>query len=156
MKSIGIAFALMLLLVAVPLQAQTLTDAQKAEIEKTLIANHKEVIEFVNRLDTAGYAKFLSASFQERAGGGNVSVRSRDSFLKWLGDTWTQRTKQTVTPFNIKAVVLSPDAAYTLYVGGIQITGKNGRQGGYGNAITYIWQKESGVWKIVHIHESNW
>jgi ketosteroid isomerase-like protein len=156
MKSIAIAVCLMLFLVAVPVQAQTMTDAQKAEIEKILIENHKELIAAVNRLDVAGYVKFISDSFQERVGSGNVSARSKDPFLKWVGDAWSQRASQTVSPFDIRAFVLSPDSAYMLYVGGVQITSKNGRKGGYGNAVTYIWRKESGGWKVVHIHESNW
>ncbi len=156
MKSMISAVGPILLLIAVPLQPQTLTDAQKAEIEKTLISNHKELIASVNRLDTAGYAKFLSDSFQERVGAGNVAARAKDTFLKWIGNAWSQRASQTVTPFDIRAFVLSPDSAYTLYVGGLQVTGKNGRQGGYGNAVTYIWRKELGGWKVVHIHESTW
>jgi hypothetical protein len=120
MKGMAIAVCVLLLLVVFPIQAQILTDAQKAEIEKVLVENHKELIAAVNRLDVAGYVNFISDTFQERVGSGNVSARSKDPFLKWVGDNWSQRASQTVSPFDIRAVVLSPDAAYTLYVGGVQ------------------------------------
>jgi hypothetical protein len=156
MKSIVIAVCLMLLLVAVPLQAQTLTDAQKAEIEKILSENHKEIFSSVNQLSSAGYTKYLSESFQEKAGSGNIQAATKDGFLKWLDSIFGQRANQTISPHNIKVFVLSPDSAYSLYIGGAQITVKNGRKGGYGNAMTFVWRKEPSGWKIVHLHESTW
>ena len=156
MRHMVIAVGLVLLFFAVPVQAQTLTDTQKAEIEKVLTENHKEIIASVNQLSSAGYAKYLSESFQEKAGSGNIQAVSKGPFLKWVDGIFAQRASQTVSPHSIKVFVLSPDFAYSLYVAGVQITVKSGRKGGYGNAMTFVWRKEPGGWKIIHFHESNW
>ncbi len=166
MKTTALAVCLTLLLfAAVPVQAQTtppalgvaqLSDAQRTEIEKILTEFHKEIFALVNQHSSAGYEKYLSESFQEKVGSGSTQAVSKAPFLKWLDNIFSQRESQTISPYKIKVSVLSPDVAYSLYVGGAQITMKNGRKGGYGNAMTYIWRKESGGWRIIHMHESTW
>ncbi len=156
MKNITGVVTLMLLLFAVPAQAQTLTDAQKAEIEKILTDATKEIVAAVNQLSAEGYAKYLSSDFQERLGGGNINATGRDALLQYYESNNSQRTSMKSERDLIRVHVLSQDLAYVVDVGALSVTTKSGRHGGYGNAITRIWRKEPGGWKIIHMHESVW
>ena len=57
MKSTALVVGLMMLLFALPVQAQVLTEAQKAEIEKILTDATKEMNTMVSQLSTDGMAK---------------------------------------------------------------------------------------------------
>ena len=72
MKRIALAVGLLLLFLALPVQAQTLTAAQKAEIEKTLTDATKELVAAVSQLNVAPFEKYVSADFEERVTNGNI------------------------------------------------------------------------------------
>jgi ketosteroid isomerase-like protein len=161
MKSIAHAVGLMLLFFALPVQAQNVagtqvTDAQRSEIEKILTEANQELLASTNQLSTAGHAKYFSESFQEQVNSGNIVATSKEASLKTIGNWFNQRTSQTFSNSTFKIFVLSPELAYVLTVGGGSVAMKNGRKAGFGNAITSIWRKESGGWKIIHVHESSW
>ena len=91
MKTTAFAVGLMLLLFAVPIQAQILTDAQKAEIEKIPTDATKEIVTAVNQLSSERYAKYLSSDFRERLGSGNINATGKDAFLKYYESVNSQR-----------------------------------------------------------------
>jgi ketosteroid isomerase-like protein len=164
MKGIPIAFAL-LLLFAVPATTQTpaptlgisqVTDAQRAEIEKILTDATKEISAAISDLNIGLIERYFSSEFQERVTNGNIQATGKAASLKVTTDNFSQRASQKFDLDLIKVHVLSPDLAYVVSVGGIYFAQKNGRHGGYGSAITRIWRKEAGGWKIIHHHESVW
>jgi ketosteroid isomerase-like protein len=154
MKRMATAFALMLLFFVVPIQAQTLTAAQKAEIEKTLTDATKEIVASINQLSVAALEKYHSAEFQERVTNGDIQATGKAASLKVSADNISQRISQKWEIDSIIVHVLSPDSAYVVTVMGGYITYKNGRHGGYGDITTRIWRKEPGGWKYIHQHES--
>jgi hypothetical protein len=157
-KGVFLAIGMMLLFFALPLHAQTVTAAQKAEIEKTLSDATKEMSATINQLSTAGMTKYLSADFQEHiwSGGFSPSASGKDAYLKSMVDTFSQRTSQKFDMDSLKVFVLAADSAYFVMTGGVTVTLKSGRHGGWGWAGTFIWWKEPSGWKIIHFHESIW
>ncbi len=156
MKGIAIAFALTLLLIAVPVQGQTVTAAQKAETEKILTEATKEIVATVSNLSTDGWVKYASADFRERVGAGAISpaASGKEAYLKWAANIHSQRTTQILTTDLIKVDAISPDLAYVIWLGGVTTVAKSGRHGGAAVAWSMVWKKESDGWKVIHIHES--
>jgi ketosteroid isomerase-like protein len=143
-------------ILSVSLLAQV-TPAQRAEIEKTLTETQKELNASFVQLRADVVAKYVSEDFQDSVGGGNVySSSGKEAYLKMLANAFSQRTSQKFEMDSLKVYVISPDSAYVFMTGGISVTMKSGRHGGFGWAGTFIWKKEPGGWKIVHVHESTW
>jgi ketosteroid isomerase-like protein len=151
---VGISLAVCILFV--PLVAQQVTDAQKAEVEKILTEAHKEILVTLNQLKPDALSNYLSEDFQERVGAGNIGSSGKEAIMKWLNAVTVQRKSSNYDQDYLKIFVLSPDSAYVVQVGGISYVNQNGRHGGLGLATTWIWRKEQSGWKIIHFHESWW
>lgn len=141
------------------LSVAKLTAAQVAEIEQTLLQANQEMSVAANQLNTAALEKYLSAEFQERIGGGNLSptASGKEALTKWLADAWASRTNQKFESSTLRVKVVSAEVAYVIHVGGGSWTSKKtNRYAGVGNAITWLWRKEAAGWRIIHCHESWW
>ena len=138
----------------VPLVAQQVTDAQKAEIEKILTEAHKEIVAGWNQLNGEPYMKYISEGFQERVGFGNIGPVGREGLNKLSENISKGRKSQTYTQDYLKVFVISPDSAYVIQAGAVSYISQNDRHFGLTLASTYIWRKEQTGWKIIHIHES--
>jgi hypothetical protein len=142
-------------ILSVSLLAQV-TPAQRTDIEKTLTAATKEILDSFSQLHQDTWAKYASADFQEYVGGGNIGSKGKEATLKTFTDMASYRASQKIDPDVIKVYVISPDSAYVLTICGLSLVLKDGRHGGFGLASTAIWRKETGGWKMIHMHESAW
>lgn len=139
--------------------AASLSPVQRAEIEQALLAAHSEIVATTNQLSVEGWAKYASADFSERVGGGNFypTESGKAALLRWLAGLFAGRENQKWELLPPKVHVLSTDLAYTIAVGGASYhLKKSGRYGGFGHAFTLVWRREVGGWRFIHMHESSW
>jgi len=155
-NKIYFAVFLSLCVLFVPLAAQQVTDAQKAEIEKTLTEAYKEIVAGLNNMDIGLILKYISEDFQERVESGTMSIGTTKEWMAgYLNGRYSRMSRQNYVQDILKIHILSPDIAYVVQAGGISyIVG--GKHGGAGLIMTHIWKKEQSGWKIIHIHESKW
>jgi len=150
MRTIALAVGFMLLLFALPIQAQTITDTQKADIEKSL---KDQTIQYLNthtKMDTEALLKFWS---RDKLIGINADGRcytTTAAILQKLAIDFKGRKEEKLDVQEIKVHILSSDTAITLASGKLRITAINGNVFNYMLAVTILWVKESGVWKIAH------
>jgi hypothetical protein len=150
MKSIVVAVGLILLFLAVPVQAQTMTASQKADIEKTIKA---KVNEMYNALDT------LSPEV-------NVKIWSKDKIIGALGATGLETSLEAMAKstqvyrdnfqwrktdsFEVQAVlVVSSEMAIAFSKSTFKAQPKNSNNiNSLTMGSTTIWVKESEEWKL--------
>ena len=138
----------------VPLVAQQVTDAQKAEIEKILTEAHKEIVDGWNQLNGERFMKYISEDFQERVANGDIGPVGREGLNK-LSEAFNKgRKSQKYIQDYLKVFVISPDSAYVIQAGGLSYVSQIDRHFGFTLATTFIWKKEQTGWKIIYIHDS--
>jgi len=149
MKAMALLVGLMLLLFALPVQAQTVTDAQKAAIEKSLKAQLTQYLSTFEKIDLDAAMKFWS---QGKLIGSNTNGQIFTTLEGVKGAFATMnkgRKEQKCDIKDIKFRTLSPDMAMTLVSCNWKIVFANGNVGNYVVALTEIWVMEANVWKIV-------
>jgi ketosteroid isomerase-like protein len=149
MKAMALLVGLMLLLFALPVQAQTVTDVQKAAIEKSLKEQLTQYFGAFEKIDLDAAMKFWS---QDKLIGFNNNGQNFTTFEGVKGAYTAMmkgRKEQKCDIKDIKFRTLSPDMTMTLVSCYWKIAYANGNVGNYVAALTEIWVKEANVWKVV-------
>ncbi len=150
MKSMACAVGLMLLLYAVPLQAQTLPDIQKTDIEKAV---KNQITQWYAALDTLN-AEASMQFWSRNQVIGSLSPTGTNSdlevMLKNIKNGFASRKLQKSEIADIKVLVLSAEMAVAFTKGTNRIEMRNGNISLNNWASTTILVKESGEWKIAH------
>lgn len=155
MKTLAFALALMLLIITVPLQAQTVTDAQKAEIEKAVKG---QITQYYGALDTLSAEASTQFWSRDKILGSLTATglnSDLDSVLKGLKNTFSNRKAQKSDISDIKVIVPSPDTAIAIAKGTYRIEYRNGNISNGNWASTTIWVKEPAGWKMAHIVQNS-
>ena len=146
-------FACILFLTCQPGNRQ-MTDAERAEIEKIIIAKHREMSELSSQLDAEKVWDFfiennhgiyaiegaLTLTYDEAVNSGRESYNS----LEWMKTDMQQEY----------AAVLSPESALFTGTGTVSGKIKSGDSFSVPFAITVVYVLRNGEWKAVHMHES--
>ena len=148
MKSIAITVCLMLLLVAAPLQAQTLTDAQKADIEKAVKGHVAQYLGAFEKIDLDAAIKFWSRDKLIGANGYGQNYTTIDTVMGFLVRMNKGKKEQKVDIKDVKVSILSPDMAVAYVTCNWKNILANGNVTNYIVALTEIWVKDSNVWKL--------
>jgi hypothetical protein len=154
MKSMALAVALILLIYAVPIQAQTMTAAQKAEIEKAV----KEVVlqsyRIVETMDVDAAAKPWSrGNFIGQLTSGRF-VTDFDTMVSNWKTSFANRKAHKWELQDVAVRVFSPDTALATFSGSFRNELKNGNLSNYNYAGSMILVKESSGWKIAYLAET--
>jgi ketosteroid isomerase-like protein len=90
-------------------------------------------------------------------GRGEQVCASNADFRKVFGNILPMMKKWTVKDVSRLTVqVQNEDAAVTSFILKAESVGQDGTISNHGSgALTYVWNKISGEWKIIHIHESS-
>jgi hypothetical protein len=149
MKSMHLAVGLILLFIAVPVQSQTMTADQKANIEKEI---KEQVTHLYDVIDTLSPEKFVRLWSRDKIIGSLEVTGLESSFEvmeKNLRSRYDPAKSHTTNSVNVMEVhVLSPEMAIAFSTTSFRVELKNGNvvNPNMGNAT--IWVKESGEWKL--------
>ena len=151
MKYFPFAVALMILLVAIPLQAQTVTAAQKAEIEKAVKEQVVLMWRTADTLDVEKYSQFYSREkFMGVLAAGHIAATLEEMKQVWKKN-WDNRKEQKRDPGDVRIHVLSADTAVAYWSSTLMIVLKSGDITNYRWAGTAIFTKESSGWKVTSL-----
>ena len=155
MKIIVIAACLMLLFVVVPVQAQTLTDTQKAEIEKIVKEQITALCSTFDTLDVESAFKLWSRDKLI----GEVTAGRIDTSIDAMIKRWKSSNANVLRRKNdiqeIKVNVISPDVAFATSKNLVRVELKNGNVNNSNWVGTFLWVKESSGWKLAFYGQSS-
>jgi hypothetical protein len=148
MKSIVLAVVLIFVFSTIPVQAQTISAAQKAEIEKSLKDLFVQYIDTHRKLNAEASASFFS---RDKLMGLNTSgqiLTTIEAITKQIAAENATRKGQSFDIKDLKVNVISPTMAVVLASGKLTISALNGNVMNLSLAISDIWVNESNAWKI--------
>ena len=155
MKHIALVIGLMLLSFAVPVSAQTLTDSQKADIEKAV---KEQVAQYFRTVDTMDVDAALKLWSREKliaqVASGRVVPSIETMTTNWKNAFANRKTHH----FEIQDVmvrVFSPDTALAICSGSFRNELKSGNISNYNYVATMIWTKDTSGWKVAYLGESS-
>lgn len=150
MRGMANAIGLTLLLIAVPLQAQTMTDAQKAEIEKAVKDQVTQRYAASDSLSAESVIQFWSRDKILGTLSPTGLNSDLESILKGVRSTFATLKVQKSELLGIKVFLISPEMAVAFTKGTGRFEYKNGNITSSNWANTSIWVKEAGGWKMIH------
>jgi len=154
MKKMTFAIGLALLFLSFPLSAQTLTDSQKADIEKAVKLQISQYFHTIEAIDYEGYLKcFTREKFIGWLSNGQV-VTSFDTLKQQQKVNWETRKEVKITPQETKVTVLSAEAAVSSINGTFYTALKNGNVTNNNWGVLIIWIKEAGAWRVAYTGSS--
>ncbi len=143
-----------ILLSACQTACPSLTDAQKAEIEKQIVEQWGKIGLAVQKADADSYATFFSSDrFQAMYSEGTQFLSLKeysDSVKVWFSARKGSELQQPIVKVNILSeniVLLDQKSIFKLNL-------KDERVMRYNHAVSFIFRKEASGWKIIHGHES--
>jgi ketosteroid isomerase-like protein len=107
-------------------------------------------------LDIEKIAAFHSGKSFLYWSSGGLSCGTNEEFRKVFGNILPMMKKWTIKEISNSSVqVLGEDAAVASLLLDAESIGQDGSVSNHGSgALTYVWNRIDGDWKIVHIHES--
>jgi len=148
MKRTGVVFFVVLLAAAGFLRAQALTDAQKADITKTLKDLTLQSFPLMERLDLEGLAKYYSRDkFIGYVFAGKQFTTFESMMAEWkrIFDT---RKGHKMGMTDIQVRILGPEMALVWANGPWSVIAKDDKIYNYLGSSIYLFVKEGETWKI--------
>ena len=136
-----------------PPKTAAMTDAEARVVRDTVTVLENEINLAVDRLDcTAGYQ--LVGNREPMFVTNTTVVRARATFRKACDDLVANRTGAAYAVDTLTAQAISRDAAYVVREGLYTVSMKDGTSRRSYMVMTTVWDRTSGEWKMVHLHES--
>jgi ketosteroid isomerase-like protein len=133
--------------------ADTLTSTRRSALGDTLIVLDSVMNAAVDNLDCAKGLSYIGDERPLFVSGGHV-VQTHEQLLKGCQDIVAPRTGARYVARSVTAHVLSRDAGYVVKDGEYVVRLRSGETRTEQLAMTTIWARQDGVWKMVHLHES--
>ncbi len=155
MKGMALAACLMLMFPAIPLQAQTVTAAQKAEMEKAINEQVAALCRTFDTVDTEAFIKLWSRDKligEVSAGRLDPSIDSIMNRAKNANATVMRRRNEIQ---EVKTHIVAPDYAFVTCKTLGRNEFKNGNVNNFHWLGTMIWVKESSGWKLAFLGQSS-
>lgn len=145
-------FNLFFLLLATSCAQKESQDSIRKQIDEVTTQYNKSW----ESLDIEQIAAFHSAESFLYWSSGGLSCGSNEEFRNVFGNILPMMKKWTIKDISNSSVqVLGPDAAVASLLLDAESIGQDGSVSNHGSgALTYVWNRIDGVWKIIHIHES--
>ncbi len=114
------------------------------------------ITRFASRADTAGLLQCYAAVAEFRACAGDGSMRKFDAFKTLCTDYFGPVASQNFVTVQQDFNILDANLVIMGWTGNIQAFFKNGDVMNLNNyAVTNVFKKINGGWKVVHSHESS-
>lgn len=155
-STVWMCFAVVALSSAVacaPRKTVAMTDAEARAVRDTVTVLENATNLAVDRLDCTAAFQFVGDR-EPMFVTNTLVIRSRANFLKACGNMIANRTGAVYATDTLTAQALSRDAAYVVREGMYTISLKDGTSQRQYLVMTTIWDRTSGEWKMVHLHES--
>ena len=123
-------------------------------IEKEVINLTNEYLKTWETLDVEKIAAFHSDENLIYYWHGELASKSNDHFRQLFTDILSSTREWSIKTSKPVVQVINEHAAIISFIGEAESTEKNGTKSKETGASTYVWMKNDGKWKIVHIHES--
>ena len=125
-----------------------------AEIADILLSVSNEYNAAWEALDPVRIAKFHAEDFTYYRQG-VIAAASPEEFQEmYHDDVATQITAYRADTSEVVVKTLAPDAGIVAFLFRGEVTTPNGATHEYSGALTYVFERRMGEWKVVHIHES--
>ena len=137
-----------------PPQAQRLDVEQEAAIADTLLSITEAYNAVWEELDLERISEYHADDFTYYRRGEVQSASQTEFEQAYHDDVATQITAYWADATETSVDVLGPDAGVVAFVfrGGVETP--DGATWDYHGALTYVFERRDGQWRIVHIHES--
>lgn len=139
-------------------QCPPLTDQQKADIEKQVLAVWDSLIIPVMKLDADGYSPFLSSDEYLGHYGGGTVITSKAAVIDSMKVWFSYRKSQQLLQKKVTVTVLAENLVLINQVSRAQMDTKSGEIWRADHAYSALLKNEDSGWKVIHEHESagNW
>jgi len=124
-----------------------------AALRDTLIALDSTMNYAVDNLDCAKGLSFIGDERPLFVSGGHV-VETHEQLLETCRALVAPRAGAQYVARSVTAHILSPDAGYVVKDGEYIVHNRDGETRKEHLAMTTIWARQGGAWKMVHLHES--
>ncbi len=152
-KAILAAVGVMLLMPRA--NAASLSEAEKAKIRSEIATEVQKIVAAANAVDIDRTMASASSSPDYRAVDNGTVYLSRDAFLAVFRDGFSRLRSQDIRLIDQHTSVLAPDLAVYTGRGTFTVTDKAGATSPVTPfAWTLLWRRESGVWKLLNVHQS--
>ena len=136
------------------MQPRATADASERAVRDTVIALENATDLAVDRLDCRAAFNNIGDKEPLFVSSGRV-MRTRAGFLGTCETMVAPRTGAVFVTDTVTAHALAKDAAYVVREGVYTVNFKDGTSRRSYLIMTSVWSRESGTWKMVHLHESS-
>jgi len=136
-----------------PPSAATPAGAAAAALRDSLIALDSAMNDAVDHLDCTRGMSYIGDERPVFISGGHV-VETHEQLLTMCQDLVAPRTSARFVPRSVTAHILSPDVGYVVRDGQYIVHYRSGETRTEQLAMTTIWARDGGSWKMMHLHES--
>jgi hypothetical protein len=154
MKCMHVAIGLILLVFAMPSQSQTITGAQRAEIEKSV---KDRIIQGTAALNSMNAEAFMQAWSRDKFIGQLTATgleANLENIQKGIKTNFESTASYKAEVLDIRVDALSPELALAFCKMTERVEAKNGNVTNYNFANMMVWAKESGGWELIHVTDA--
>jgi hypothetical protein len=153
MKYIVVAF--MLLLAAIPVQAQTATAGQKADMEKAVKEQFLQYFRLIDAMDAdTAYKMWTQERMIGKLGSGQLAT-SVEEMIKSAKTAFANRKAHKFDFQNLTTRVLSQDAVIVVGSGSFRNELKSGNIWNYNYLCTQVWVRQDNAWRLAYMAENS-
>lgn len=150
----AILLAVSVVAACAPTQSAQLDPNTETEIAETLLSVTNEYNSVWEALDLERIAEHHADDFTYYRRGVVAAASPQEFEQMYHDEVATQITSYRAEASDIRVEVLGPDAGMAAFLFRGEVTTPDGAAHEYSGALTYVFERRDGEWKVAHVHES--